>query len=157
MTRKIKGRRKKPEKHKLGYFLFNILFGTIIFMIGYYAYIVNFEHNLEQLLYILIWNIISGLFASLICRTLMNYWEFDPNLNFYIRSMMMTSVFSIMVFLGLYSTLFERYQIQATTLIDFWELIISRDFWEFTLIILIIKLFVFFGSDYFADKIAFGG
>lgn len=156
--KKMKGIKLRASKeHKWGYYLLNIAFGTIFFILGYVLHISKMDHNFEQFIYIIVWMSITGLLASFICRFIMKYWDYDKTFNFYTRSIFSILISSILIFLGLYSSLFQKYEISANSLIALWELIISPEFWEFLLVIFIIKLFVFFAADYFSDKIAFGG
>lgn len=161
MAKKIKKMKRiklhSNKEHKFGYYLLNIAFGTVFFMLGYVLYISEMEHNFEQWIYIILWMAITGLLASFICRFIMKYWQFDKTFNFYTRSVFSVLISSILIFLGLYSSMFEKYEIYANSFLEFWELIISSTFWEFLLVIFILKLFVFFAADYFSDKIAFGG
>jgi hypothetical protein len=145
------------REHKWGYYLLNIAFGTIFFLLGYVLHISKLDHNFEQLILIIAWMTITGILASFICRFIMKYWDFDKTFNFYTRSIFSVLISSILIFLGLYSTMFQKYEISANSLSEFWGLLTSEVFWEFLLVIFLVKLFVFFAADYFSDKIAFGG
>lgn len=158
MAKKKKGIKLHTDnEHKLGYYLLNITFGTILFMLGYILHISKMEHNFEQLTFIIVWMAITGLIASFICRYIMKYWQFDKTFNYYMRSIFSVLISSILVFFGLYSMMFQKYEISASSFVEFWGLITGSAFWEFLLLIFLIKLFVFFAADYFSDKIAFGG
>jgi len=158
MAKKLKRIKLHTNKeHKWGYYLLNIAFGTVFFLLGYVLHISKMEHNFEQFIYIIVWMALTGLLASFICRFMMKYWSYDKTFNFYTRSIFSVLISSILIFLGLYSSLFQKYEISASSFIEFWQLIISSEFWEFLLVIFLIKLFVFFAADYFSDKIAFGG
>ena len=145
------------KEHQWGYYLLNIAFGTIFFILGYVIYIAKMDHNFKQFIYIIVWMAITGLISSFICRVIMKYWRFDKTFNFYTRSIFSVLISSILIFLGLYSMMFQQYEISASSLIAFWGVITSSLFWEFLLVIFLIKLFVFFAADYFSDKMAFGG
>jgi len=155
------GKRKRgvrPQRTmKFGYYIMNFAIGAILFVTGYVFFISKLEHNFVQLIYIIIWNLLAGIIASFFCRWFMRFWEFDKTFNFYLRSIFITLIYSFLIWLGLISLLFDKYEIIITSLSDFWNLVISSNFWEFALILFLLKFFVFFMSDYFSDKMAFGG
>lgn len=151
-------RKLRPQRTmKFGYYMMNFGIGAILFVTGYVIFISKLEHNLIQLFYIIMWNFVAGITASFFSRWFMRFWEFDKTFNFYVRSIFITVIYSFLIWLGLVALLFDQYEIVITSLLEFWNLIISSNFWEFALILFLLKLFVFFASDYFSDKLAFGG
>jgi len=160
MTVRKKGSRRgiRPQRtHKLGYIVLNFFLGAILFVIGYMFFLAQMDHNLVQLGMIILWNGSAGIVASLFCRWFMRYWDFQKSFNFYFRGILIILISSLFIWLGLFGSLFDRYNISLDSFSGFIDQITGSAFWEFIIIVFLLKMFVFFASDYFSDKVAFGG
>lgn len=102
-------------------------------------------------------NLFTGFIVSWIFRIRFKYFSFEKNLNARFKPILESLLNSILIWIGVTSLLFDRYWVPVESVAGFFQMFISANFWEFLMICLGIKLFIFYMSDFISDKFAFGG
>jgi hypothetical protein len=129
---------------KLLYNFLDVVFSTLIFILVYIFWLQNLAFSFLSLAYIFLTGLLSGLLGSLIGRGIANYWNILKPTQAYLTSLINAMAYAFLIWLGFITLLFSNFDLN--TPIGIMQLI---------LVMVFIKLFVFYMADYYADKILF--
>jgi hypothetical protein len=124
--------------------IFNLVKATIssiITILLYWFWLKDLERDLIQLLLIIASSIVAGCLGSIMSRIITHNFSSVINpMNYTIRNILQNVFYGLLIWVGIITYLFE-----TLTLL------------EICIALIFLKLFIFFASDYYADKISFGG
>lgn len=128
---------KNKSNHSMLYRILNAMLGTITFVAIYKIWLDD-DNNY---LYIFLAMLLSGILVSWTLRICCGYYETNMTIQHSIKNLINVLIYVTLVWGGIISWLFEA----------------VPEIWMLILILMMTKLFVFLVSDYFADKMTFGG
>lgn len=128
------------------YNFLDITFSTLIFILIYVFWLKDLEFSFLSLGYIFLSSLISGLMGSLIGRAIANYWSIIKPMQSYFASLLNAITYAFLIWLGFLTLVFSNFDLNTPIGII-----------QFILVIIFIKMFVFYMSDYYANKITFQG
>jgi ABC-type uncharacterized transport system fused permease/ATPase subunit len=131
----------KVQKADVTYNLFKSMFASAITILLYWFWLKDLERDLIQLLLIIASSIVAGCLGSIMSRIITHNFSSVINpMNYTIRNILQNVFYGLLIWVGIITYLFE-----TLTLL------------EICIALIFLKLFIFFASDYYADKISFGG
>lgn len=141
MVKKVQ-KAKFTKKSNSGLFnILNTFFSALFMVIAYWMWIRYMDPDLQQLGYLILASIFTGFLGSWAARFLTRYYKtLVKPMNYYFRFMLQSVLYALIIWVGLITYLFQNF-----------------DLLKICAILLLIKLVLFFASDYYADKITFGG
>jgi hypothetical protein len=150
---------KKEPRPTLGYVVLDAMFSTLIFVFVYFLYILPRDRDILSFALLFALNLVSGLVGSFIARMFtLNWTQMSKTGQMINRTLIAGLIYTIIVFFGLFDFVMARYiDINTMTIAAFLVYLISRQFLEIVAILMGMKVAVFLFSDFFADKLAFGG
>jgi hypothetical protein len=153
-------RDRNPPKPTMGYILLNAAFSTIFTMIMYFAYIMPRPKDVVTFFLLWLLNYLSGIVGSICGRMLTaNYRDFGawkPG-KFHNHQIISALLYTVIVWVGFYNFIVIRYiDIESTTIAEFLEYLVSREFLEILAVLFALKLGIYLSSDFLAQKMAGG-
>lgn len=129
------------RRNKTLFSLINIVLSTVFMVAAYWLWLKDLEKNFTQLLLIILASIITGWIGSWVARLMtMHFKSLVKPFNYYLRALFQSVFYGLLIWIGLITLIFE-----------------TMEFWEICLVLLLVKAFIFFASDYASDKVSFGG
>lgn len=141
MSVKKASKNRAVYKNRSTFTVLNALLSSLLMILVYFVYISDLDKNFRQLGIIILAAIITGLIGSWTARVITQvYSNFIKPLNYYVRSLMIDLLYGLLIWAGFITYLWEDLEV-----------------WEIIIVWLILKAFLFFSCDYFADQVTFGG
>lgn len=140
------GNSKAPVDEPISYTLLNAVLGILFFVLPYKLWIENSFEGFPLLGLILLTMILGGIVGSLVARQITGYGN-NKNVDAYIATQNFTYslIYSLLVFSGIISWIFEYYPIWDTYQLDVIK------------ILFILKLLLFVFSEWLSKKVITGG
>lgn len=150
---------RKEPKPTFGYTVLTAMFSTLIFVFVYFMYILPRDRDILSFALLFALNLASGFIGSIMARAFTANWtQLNKTSQMINRTLISSLIYSIIVFFGLFNFVMARYiDLNTMTVAAFLIYLISKDFLEIVAILLGFKVLIFLSSDFFADKMSFGG
>ncbi|NMB82394.1 MAG: hypothetical protein GYA14_11310 [Ignavibacteria bacterium] len=140
VTKSVMGK----EKPNIVYDILNALLSTILFVVCYWAFLQDITDIFIQLIFLIIFSLITGILGSLIARLITNNKHYEINFQHWIKSILTSLLYAFLIWVGFLSYIFTWFDLK-----------IFEGWIQLSIILLILKIAISFFCDELADQITF--